>query len=58
MSRLVTGFGGISCYYMAWLLFEEIVKRDAVSSLCGITYFSMVANFLSIAFALGEASSK
>ena len=58
LARFVSGFGGMSCYLMAWLLVVEILKKDSVSGCGCVTYFSLVANFLSIAFALGEASSK
>ena len=60
MSRFVTGFGAISCYLMSWHLVVEILKKDTkvFGDCSGITYFSVMANFLSIAFALGEASSK
>ena len=60
LARLVTGFGGMSCYLMSWLLVVEILKKGSVSGCgCGrVTYFSLAANFLSIAFALGETSSK
>ena len=48
----------MSCYLMAWLLVVEILKKDSVSGCGCVTYFSLAANFLSIAFALGEASGK
>ena len=60
MSRFVTGFGAYCCYLMAWYLVLETLKKDAkVFGDCySVTYFSLIANFLSIAYALGEASSK
>ena len=58
ITRFITGFGGLACYLMAWLLTVDILKKDAVSGCGSITYFTVVANFLSIAFALGESSSK
>ena len=55
----MSGFGAISCYLMAWHLMLEILKKDTKMFGCSaITYFSVMGNFLSIAFALGEASSK
>ena len=56
----MTGFGAISCYLMAWHLMLEILKKDTkvFGDCSAITYFSVMGNFLSIAFALGEASSK
>ena len=59
MSRFVVGFGAINCYLMSWHLAMELLQKDAKISDCSaITYFSLMANFLSIAYALGEASSK
>ena len=60
ISRFVSGFGAISCYLMAWHLMLEILKKDTkvFGDCSAITYFSVMGNFLSIAFALGEASSK
>ena len=60
MSRFVSGFGAISCYLMAWHLVIETLKKDAkvFGDCIGITYFSVIANFLSIAYAVGEATSK
>ena len=58
VTRFITGFGGLACYFLAWLLFMDIVKKDSVSGCGSITHFTLVANLLSIAFALGEASSK
>ena len=45
---------------MAWYLVLETLKKDAkmFGDSCNITYFSLIANFLSIAYAIGEASSK
>ena len=60
MSRFVSGFGAYCCYLMAWYLVLETLKKDAkvFGDSCNITYFSLMANFLSIAYAVGEASSK
>ena len=59
VSRFVVGFGAISCYLMSWHLVMELLLKDAkVCDSSPITYFSLMANFLSIAYALGEASSK
>ena len=59
MSRFIVGLGAINCYLMAWHLVMELLQKDAkISQSTGITYFSLMANGLSIAYALGEASSK
>ena len=59
MSRFIVGLGAINCYLMAWHLVMELLLKDAKISDCtGVTYFSLMGNFLSIAYALGEASSK
>ena len=48
----------LACYLMAWHLVVDVIRKDALCGIGCITYFSLIANFLSIAFALGEASSK
>ena len=54
-TRFISGFGGLSCYLMSWLLAVDILKKDAVSGCGCVTYFTVVANFLSIAFDICEA---
>ena len=58
VTRFITGFGSMACYLMAWLLVLDVIKKDSLIGCGYVTYFTLVANFLSIAFALGAATSK